>query len=157
MADPRYLVVMIGGVPVVDTPQEIHAANAESFRKALLHAADRAHAAPVVNMTATPPCAPPGVAALAWAHGYAVAKGGDLLLVTRPAPPCSRLRPRRHRPPHPRLRDPERGTQARPCCCSPAPAPACCRCPASLAHQMPNPSGSRRGRFQADRQPSARQ
>jgi anti-anti-sigma factor len=84
MADPRYPVVMIGGVPVVDAPQEIHAANAESFRKVLVHTADRGHPALVVNMSGTRLCDPPGVAVLAWAHGYAVAKGGDLLLVVPP-------------------------------------------------------------------------
>ena len=77
-------------------------------------------------MAGTRICDPPGVAVLAWAHGYAVAKGSDLLLVTPPSTAVlgvfalagiDRLIPG--------FRDPERGTQARPCCRSPAPAPAC--------------------------------
>jgi anti-anti-sigma factor len=82
MADPRYPVVMIGGVPVVAAPQEIDAANAESFRKILLYAADHVHATVVVvNVTGTRFCDSAGAAVLAWTHGYAVARGGDLLLV----------------------------------------------------------------------------
>lgn len=53
--------MMIGGVPVVDTPQEIDGANAEAFRKILLHAADREHATVVVNMAGTQFCDSAGV------------------------------------------------------------------------------------------------
>ena len=44
MADLRYPVVMIGGVPVVDAPQEIDVANAKPFREILVQAACREHA-----------------------------------------------------------------------------------------------------------------
>jgi anti-anti-sigma factor len=80
MADPGYPIVMIGGVPVVEAPPEIDAANAELFRKALLQAASSGHAT-VVNLTGTQLCDSAGVAALAWAHGLAVAKGHEFLLV----------------------------------------------------------------------------
>jgi hypothetical protein len=53
MADSGYPVVMIGGVPVVEAPQGIDADIAESFRKVLLHAADRGQGTLVVNMTGT--------------------------------------------------------------------------------------------------------
>ena len=80
MADPRYPVVMIGGVPVVDAPQEIDAANAESLRKTLLHAASGGQAAVVVNMTGTRFCDSSAVHVLVGAHKRAVAEGGELLL-----------------------------------------------------------------------------
>ena len=81
MVDPRYPVVMIGGVPVVDAPQALHADSAESFRTLLLHAADRGHGTVVVNMAGTRFCDPAAMVVLAWAHGHAVAKGGQLLMV----------------------------------------------------------------------------
>jgi anti-sigma B factor antagonist len=81
MADPRYPITMIGGVPVVDAPQEIDAANAESFREILLHAASCGPAAVVVNMTGTRFCDSSGVSALVRAHQLAVAEGRELLLV----------------------------------------------------------------------------
>ena len=80
MADPRYPVVVIGGVPVVDAPQELDGENAESFRKVLLHASGRAQAV-VVNMTSTQFCDSAGVSVVAWAHGHAEARGAELLLV----------------------------------------------------------------------------
>jgi anti-sigma B factor antagonist len=81
MADPRYPIVMIGGVPVVDAPQEIDAVNAEWFRTVLLHAASCGPATVVVKMTGTRFCDSSGVGVLAWAHGLTAAKGGELLLV----------------------------------------------------------------------------
>jgi anti-anti-sigma factor len=72
---------MIGGVPVVEAPQEIDAANADGFRAVLLRAASRGPATVVVNMTGTRFCDSSGVAVLAWVHGLTVAKGGELLLV----------------------------------------------------------------------------
>lgn len=81
MADPRYPVVMIGGVPVVDAPQEIDEANAEGFRNILLRAASGRQAAVVVNMTGTRFCDSSGIQVLVGAHNRAVAEGGELLLV----------------------------------------------------------------------------
>lgn len=73
--------MMIGGVPVVEAPPEIDAANADSFRKMLLDAADRGHGTVVVNMTGTRFCDSSGIGVLVGAHKRAVAKGGQLLLV----------------------------------------------------------------------------
>jgi anti-sigma B factor antagonist len=81
MADPRDPIVMIGGVPVVEAPQEIDVANAEPFREILVQAACRGHAPVVVNMTGTRFCDSSGVKALASAQNRAVAEGGELLLV----------------------------------------------------------------------------
>jgi anti-sigma B factor antagonist len=81
VADPRYPVVMIGGVPVVNAPQEIDTASAEWFREMLLHAACRGQGTVVVNMTATRFCDSSGVSVLVRAHERAVAEGGELLLV----------------------------------------------------------------------------
>jgi anti-anti-sigma factor len=60
--------VVIGGVPVVNAPQEIDAANEECFGKVLLHAAGRGHATVVVNMTGTRFCDSSGVRVLVRAH-----------------------------------------------------------------------------------------
>jgi anti-anti-sigma factor len=81
MADPRYPVVMIGGVPVVEAPPEIDAATAECFRKMLLHAAGCGHGTVVVDMTGTRFCDSSGINVLVGARKRAVAKGGQLLLV----------------------------------------------------------------------------
>lgn len=81
MADPGYPVVMIGGASVVTAPPELDTANAEWFRKVLLHALDRGNAAVVVSMTSTQFCDSAGVSALAWVHGHAVAQDAKLVLV----------------------------------------------------------------------------
>ena len=81
MADPRYPFVMIGGVPVVNAPVDINAANAECFQKILLRAAGCRQARVVVNMTGTRSCDSAGVRVLVRAHERAVAKDGGLLLV----------------------------------------------------------------------------
>jgi anti-anti-sigma factor len=152
MADPRYPVVMIGGVPVVDAPQEIDAANAECFRKMLLHAACRGHAV-VVNMTATRFFDSSAVHVLTQAHERAVAAGDQLLLVI-PADAAvlrilaltglDQLIPRfadlnealsRHTPSFP------------------GPCNGMPRRPQMLAYRMFNSSGSYRGRCQRDWHP----
>jgi len=81
MADLRHPIVMIGGVPVVDAPREIDAANAESSDKLLLHAASCGCGTVVVNLTGTRFCDSGGVRVLARAHERAVAAGGELLMV----------------------------------------------------------------------------
>ena len=81
MAEPRFPVVTIGGVPVVDAPDEIDADNAESFDKLLLHAASCGPRTVVVDMTRTRFCDSGGVRVLARAHERAVAAGGELLMV----------------------------------------------------------------------------
>ena len=60
---------MIGGIPVVDAPQGIHADNAESFRQLLLHAAERGQGTVVVNMAGTRFCDAAGMVVLAWPTG----------------------------------------------------------------------------------------
>jgi anti-sigma B factor antagonist len=91
MADPRNPVVMIGGVPVVEAPQEIDVANAKPFREILVQAACREHAPVVVNMTGTRFCDSSGVKALLSAQKHAVADGGELLLVIPPGAPLLRI------------------------------------------------------------------
>jgi anti-anti-sigma factor len=81
MADPRYPVVTIGGVPVGDAPEEIDAENAESFHELLLHAASCGHGTVVVNMAGTRFCDSSGMHVLAEAHERAVRDGGQLVLV----------------------------------------------------------------------------
>jgi len=81
MADPRYPFVMIGGVPVVNAPLNIDAANAGWFQNMLLRAAPCRQATVVVNMTGTRFCDSAGVRVLVRAHERALAKGGELVLV----------------------------------------------------------------------------
>jgi anti-anti-sigma factor len=73
---------MIGGVPVVEAPQEIDVANAKPFREILVQAACREHAPVVVNMTGTRFCDSSGVKALLSAQNRAVAEGGELLVIS---------------------------------------------------------------------------
>jgi anti-sigma B factor antagonist len=91
MAGPDYPVTMLGGVPVVEAPQEIDAANAEWFGKILLHAAQCEHATVVVNMTGTRFCDSAGVHVLARAHERVTGVGGRLLLVVPPAGAVDRV------------------------------------------------------------------
>ena len=91
MADPSDPVVMIGGVPVVEAPQEIDVANAKPFREILVQAACRGHTPAVVNMTGTRFCDSSGVTALLSAQKRAVADGGELLLVIPSGAPLLRI------------------------------------------------------------------
>jgi anti-sigma B factor antagonist len=91
MADPGYPIEMIGGVPVVEAPQEIDVANAEPFGEILVRAACRGQSPVVVTMTGTRFCDSSGVRALALAHKRAVAEGGDLLLVIPADAPLLRV------------------------------------------------------------------
>jgi anti-sigma B factor antagonist len=81
VADLGYPVDVIGGVPVVEAPQEIDGATADWFREILLHAVCRGHATVVVNMTAARFCDSSGVNALVWARKRAVDHCCELLLV----------------------------------------------------------------------------
>lgn len=85
MADPRYPIVMLGGVPVVEAPPEVDAVNAESLQEALRHAARYGDETVVVNMTRTRFCDSSGIHVLASAHEWATGEGGRLLLVLPPA------------------------------------------------------------------------
>src|SRR6266487_4656181 len=81
MSGLRYPIEMVKGVPVVVTPQEIDAHNADWLRVVLLQAAARGHAVFVVDMTGTQFCASAGLTALVRAHKRALADGGELRLV----------------------------------------------------------------------------
>jgi anti-anti-sigma factor len=81
MAGARYPITLVGGVPVVQAPRELDARSAEWFRKVLLQAAFAGNATVVVNLADTEFCDVAGVHVLVSAHQWAVAKGGELLLV----------------------------------------------------------------------------
>jgi anti-sigma B factor antagonist len=81
MSGLRYPIEMVKGVPVVVTPQEIDAHNADWLRVVLLQAAARGHAVFVVDMTGTQSCASAGLSVLVRAHKRALADGGELRLV----------------------------------------------------------------------------
>jgi anti-sigma B factor antagonist len=81
MADVRYPIETVSGVPVVAAPAEIDASNADWLHAVLLEAAARGHATFVVDMTRTQFCASAGLGALLRAHKRAVAEGGELRLV----------------------------------------------------------------------------
>jgi anti-sigma B factor antagonist len=81
MAQVRYPIEMVNGVPVVAAPAEIDASNADCLHAVLLDAAARGHGTFVVDMTRTQFCASAGVGVLARAHKRALADGGELRLV----------------------------------------------------------------------------
>jgi anti-anti-sigma factor len=76
---------MIGGVPVVNAPVDIDAANAQCFQQTLLRAVSCRRAMVVVNMTGTRFCDSAGVRVLVRAQEQALANGGELLLVIAPS------------------------------------------------------------------------
>ena len=80
MPDHRYP-LMINGVPVVETSEEIDICNAEQLRIVLLETGSRGHATVVVDMTRTRFCDSAGFSVLVAAHKWALAKGGGLRLV----------------------------------------------------------------------------
>ncbi|MGN6176744.1 MAG: STAS domain-containing protein [Streptosporangiaceae bacterium] len=81
MADVRYPIEMVNGVPVVAAPAEIDASNADWLRAVLLEAACREHGTFVVDMTGTRSCTSAGLGVLVRAHDRALAEGGELRLV----------------------------------------------------------------------------
>ena len=81
MAEVRYPIEMVNGVPVVAAPAEIDISNAGWLDAVLREAAARGHARFVVDMTGTTFCASSGVGVLVQAHKRAVADGGELRLV----------------------------------------------------------------------------
>ena len=76
-----YPVTMVSGVPVVTTPAEIDAGNADGLRAALLGTLTDGHAMFVVDMTATEFCDSAGLHVLVRAHRRAQADGGEVRLV----------------------------------------------------------------------------
>jgi anti-sigma B factor antagonist len=74
-------VEVVGGVPVVTTPEEIDITNAPGLRAALLDAAARSRGPVVADMSRTQFCDSAGLHALVLAHKRARAKGDDVLVV----------------------------------------------------------------------------
>jgi anti-sigma B factor antagonist len=81
MPDARFPVEMVGGVPVVVTPEEIDITNADGLREALLDAAGRGPGGFVVDMSRTRFCDTAGLHALVGAHNRASAEGDEVRLV----------------------------------------------------------------------------
>ena len=81
MPEGRFPVDLVGGVPVVGTPEEIDISNADGLRAALVQAAGNGHKRFVVDMTRTRFCDVSGVHALAAAHRRALVENRQLLLV----------------------------------------------------------------------------
>jgi anti-sigma B factor antagonist len=81
MLEDRFTTQVVGGVPVVATPQEIDINNAAGLRAALLDAAAPGPGTLVVDMSATQFCDAAGLHVLVRAHQQAQARGGELLLV----------------------------------------------------------------------------
>ena len=81
MPDASFPVEMIGGVPVVVTPEEIDITNADGLRAALLQAAGHEPRGLVVDMSRTQFCDTAGIHALVLAHKRAGAGSGEVRLV----------------------------------------------------------------------------
>src|SRR5215470_1306763 len=81
MPDASFPVEMVGGVPVVATPEEIDITNADGLRTALLEAAGHGPGGYVVDMSRTQFCDTAGLHALVLAHKRARSQGGEVRLV----------------------------------------------------------------------------
>jgi anti-sigma B factor antagonist len=81
MPEHRPTVQMIGGVPVVATPEEIDMTNAAGLEAAFLEASALGHDTFVVDMSGTQFCDSAGVHALVQAHKLFRSEGGEMLLV----------------------------------------------------------------------------
>jgi len=81
MPEARFVVEVVGGVPVVTTPEEIDITNAPGLRTALLDAAAPGHGPVVVDMSRTQFCDSAGLHVLIRAHKQARAEGDDVLVV----------------------------------------------------------------------------
>jgi anti-sigma B factor antagonist len=79
--DARFVVEMVGGVPVVAAPEEIDITNASGLQTALLDPAARGPRTVVVDMTRTQFCDTAGLHALVSAHKRVRAEGGEVLLI----------------------------------------------------------------------------
>ena len=80
MRDVSFPVEVIGGVPVVEAPEEIDITNADGLRTALGHAAGNGSETLVVDLTRTRFCDSAAIHALVDAHKRARAVGGQVLL-----------------------------------------------------------------------------
>lgn len=81
MPEASFAVEVVGGVPVVATPEEIDITNAAGLRTALAEATARGRGTLVVDMSGTQFCDSSGIHILVRAHKRARAAGGELLLV----------------------------------------------------------------------------
>jgi anti-sigma B factor antagonist len=81
MPETRFSVEVIGGVPVVTTPEEIDMINAPRLRAVLADAVAHGPGPVVVDMSRTQFCDSAGLHALIGAHKQAQAKGHDVLAV----------------------------------------------------------------------------
>ena len=79
MPDAGFGVEMVGGVPVVMTPEEVDITNAPGLRGVLLETAKRGTL--VVDMSRTRFCDTAGIHALVSAHKQAQAERGELRVV----------------------------------------------------------------------------
>jgi anti-sigma B factor antagonist len=77
----RPTVQVIGGIPVVATPEEIDMTNAAGLEAAFLEASALGHDTFVVDMSGTEFCDSAGVHALVQAHKRLRSEGGEMLLV----------------------------------------------------------------------------
>lgn len=80
MPEHRPAVEVVGGVPVVATPEEIDITNAAGLRTALLEASARGRGTFVVDMSGTRFCDSAGIHVLVRAHRRSQAEGGEMLL-----------------------------------------------------------------------------
>lgn len=90
MPDAGFPVEVVGGVPVVVTPEEVDIINAPRLRGVLLETAAARHRTLVVDMSKTQFCDTAGIHALVGAYKRAQADGGELRLVTA-APAVRRI------------------------------------------------------------------
>jgi anti-sigma B factor antagonist len=81
VTDAGWPVEMIGGVPVVTTPEEVDITNADGLRAALAQAATQGHGTSVVDMSRTQFCDTAGLHALVAAHKRAQVEDGQVLVV----------------------------------------------------------------------------
>jgi anti-sigma B factor antagonist len=81
MPEARFVVEVVGGVPVVTTPEEIDIISAPGLRTALLDAAAHGRGPVVVDMSRTQFCDSAGLHVLIRAHKRARAEGDDVLVV----------------------------------------------------------------------------
>jgi anti-sigma B factor antagonist len=81
VSDVAFPIEVIGGVPVVTTPEEVDITNADGLRSALEEGAARGHGTFVVDMGRTQFCDTAGLHALVAANKRAQAAGRQVLLV----------------------------------------------------------------------------
>jgi stage II sporulation protein AA (anti-sigma F factor antagonist) len=90
LPDTEYYCTMVGGVPVVTTPEEVDIMTAEKLRAVLLEAASGARMV-VVDMTSTTFLDSSGLHVLLGAHRQALADGRELRLAVAPRGGVSRI------------------------------------------------------------------